>query len=179
MNPTAKTLPADNARRTPQIIVDAAREVLGRIDLDPASDELANLTVKAAKIYTKTDDGLTKYWSGNVFLNPPGGHVKLDGFKYRQSRSALWWACLLHHYQSGNIYKAVFVAYNLEAFLNTQRWGTPCQAYPFCVPRERLSFPGSVPGNSESPPGASAIVYLGPEVEKFKAVFSKIGYVRV
>lgn len=179
MNPTAPTTPPDHARRTPAHIVEAARAVLGHIDLDPASDQQANAVIGASRIYTEADDGLARPWSGRVFLNPPGGYVKLEGFKHRQSKSAVWWARLEHEYSDRFVSQAIFIAYNLEAFLNTQRWGKPCQAYPFCVPGTRLEFPGSVPGNHESPPGASAIVYLGDEVGKFVEVFSKIGYVRV
>lgn len=40
---------------TPQFIIDAAREVLGTIDLDPASDSEANKTVKAIKFYSVVD----------------------------------------------------------------------------------------------------------------------------
>jgi hypothetical protein len=42
-----------NDWRTPRKFLDAAREVLGAIDLDPASGPEANETVKAAKFYTK------------------------------------------------------------------------------------------------------------------------------
>lgn len=40
---------------TPEIYIRAAMEVLGTIDLDPYSDEKANLTVKATQFFTKHD----------------------------------------------------------------------------------------------------------------------------
>lgn len=56
---------------TPVEYIEAARYVLGRIDLDPASCARANETVRASTYYTKEDDGLTQTWFGNVYLNPP------------------------------------------------------------------------------------------------------------
>ena len=58
---------------TPIEIIDGAREVLGSIDLDPASTGRANTVVQAERFYTIEDDGLSKEkaWSGTIFLNPP------------------------------------------------------------------------------------------------------------
>lgn len=180
MNPTTSNQPNDHARRTPQEVIDLARVVLGDIDLDPASDNEANQRVKARHFYSEAANGLSQPWFGRVFLNPPGGHVKIEGIKARQSKSALWWHRLDQEYWRGTVTEAIFVAYNLEAFLNTQRWpGRPCQAYPFCVPSHRLVFPSSGGSNADSPPGASAIVYLGPDSVKFKQEFQQLGYVRI
>jgi len=56
---------------TPAQYVELAREVLGAFDLDPASCEIANRTVKAAKFYSLEDDGLKYEWHGRVWMNPP------------------------------------------------------------------------------------------------------------
>src|SRR5260370_10624497 len=56
---------------TPALIAESARRVLGTIDLDPASSEQANLTIKAARFYSKAEDGLSRRWKGRVWLNPP------------------------------------------------------------------------------------------------------------
>lgn len=62
-----------NEYYTPAEWVNFARVVFGQgIDLDPASCELANVTVKANRIYTKDDDGLSRDWtSATLWLNPP------------------------------------------------------------------------------------------------------------
>jgi hypothetical protein len=43
---------------SPREVVDAARDVLGAIDLDPASCDLANEVIQAAQIFTRERNGL-------------------------------------------------------------------------------------------------------------------------
>ena len=45
---------------TPDFILDAAREVLGGIDFDPASSAIANERVRADKFFTAEDDALSQ-----------------------------------------------------------------------------------------------------------------------
>ncbi len=56
---------------TPSKYIEAAREVMGEIDLDPASSDLANQTVKASMYYSQQEDGLILPWHGNCWINPP------------------------------------------------------------------------------------------------------------
>jgi hypothetical protein len=184
MNPTTRTPPPDNDRRTPTHILKLARDCLGTIDLDPASDEEANKNVKAKLYYP--EDGLILPWSGRVWLNPPGGLVDKDlnqlpakiRTKGCMSSAAVWWHKLLHHYNAGDVTEALFLCFNLEAMLNTQNVGTgvPIQAFPFCIPEYRIRYPGSAGAKSSSPPGASAIVYLGPDHAKFVSTFRSLGW---
>jgi len=55
---------------TPAEYIELAREVMGKIDLDPASNPFAQETVKAEQFYTEDDDGLSQPWWGQVWLNP-------------------------------------------------------------------------------------------------------------
>ena len=59
-----KTLTSSNSdeHNTPSFLIEAARGVMGRIDLDPMSNKVANEIVKATKIFTKEDDALNKEW---------------------------------------------------------------------------------------------------------------------
>jgi phage N-6-adenine-methyltransferase len=56
---------------TPPKYIELARLVLGEIDLDPASNDKAQETVRAARYFTAADEGLRHEWNGRVWLNPP------------------------------------------------------------------------------------------------------------
>ncbi len=55
---------------TPPELLRAARHVMGGIDCDPASNEIAQRLVQARVWYDKGDDGLRQPWHGRVWLNP-------------------------------------------------------------------------------------------------------------
>lgn len=70
---------------SPQWVTDWSHHVMGGIDLDPASSAAANRTVRAARIFTKTENGLFLPWCNEdgspsrLFENPPGGLVDEAG----------------------------------------------------------------------------------------------------
>jgi hypothetical protein len=176
---------------TPPDVVEAARVTLGGIDLDPASCELANRTVRAQRIYTSTDDGLAREWRGRVFLNPPGGK---DG---DESVQKLWWFKLVREWMAGRATSAIFVAFSIEILQTSQidSKGPIPLDFPICFPRSRVKYsraaePTGTPmfpaiGEPEllsgsSPPHASCIVLLPPRgsrtvVQRFATNFAVIG----
>ena len=57
---------------TPDEIMEIVRAMLGVIELDPASNQMANERVKAGRIFTSKDDGLTQDWKAEtLWLNHP------------------------------------------------------------------------------------------------------------
>lgn len=118
---------------TPPEIVEAARRVLGGIDLDPSSSSVFNAVVKAGRYYTKEGDGLTLPWFGHVFLNPPSG----DGGKLVKA----FWLQLVGDYLKGYIDSAIYIGFSIDQLqtLQNTRHGGPLQ-FPLCIPRKRLKF---------------------------------------
>jgi hypothetical protein len=160
---------------TPKYLIDKSRLVLNEIDLDPASNEYANLTVNATKILTKKENGLISKWSDipiNVFLNPPGGKVM------NKSYSSLFWKRLMIHRSQGLLNHSIFLGFSLEQLQTTQncKLGSICN-FPICIPKKRIKFV-SKDGNFNAPTHSNVIVYI-PSIENktqlFYNTFEEIG----
>lgn len=61
----------NNEWYTPAELIEAARSAMGSIDVDPASNDVAQKVVKAGTYDTAETNGLDKTWTGNVWMNPP------------------------------------------------------------------------------------------------------------
>lgn len=157
---------------TPDVVLDAVREVLGDIELDPASDAYGNSRVGAARFLTEGDNGLLAPWGKprSVFLNPPGGKVG------NRSQTELFWLRLVA--ERRNFGHAVFMAFSAEALQTTQKPGqNSLMEFPFCVPSSRLRFHAR--GEAKhSPSHSNVVVYVPGRVDvtaRFLEVFSAIG----
>jgi hypothetical protein len=154
---------------TPGYIVDMARQVMGGIDLDPASSALWNMaTVRATTFWGLFDWGLRRDWFGRVFINPPFG-------KFRsQSNLKLWTTKLIEEYDAGRVGSAICVTTDAmsDGFMHEIK-----RRFPICLPDGRISFIGEdgkpIPGNTKG----TAIAYLGPDERGFASVFNEIGTV--
>ena len=162
--PKALLMSESNEWYTPDQYVDAARYLMGGIDLDPASCEQANETVRAEVFYTKDDDGFSKAWSGRVWMNPPYG--KEDG----ESNQSRWTKRLIDSYENGEILSAVFIVNAATSASWFQRFWD----YPICFVRRRISFV-SPSGEKNSPTQGNVFVYLGEDIEGFVDNFSPFG----
>jgi len=147
---------------TPKEIIEKVRYVLGVIDLDPASCEYAQRVVKAKRYYTEKDNGLSKTWKGNVFLNPPYGMPKIRQFtdKLINELSNMSSAILLTNDQTDTL------------------WWQKCasEANLICLHKGRISF-DTPNGTRTSPTNGQTLFYYGNEKELFYCAFSTIGLI--
>jgi hypothetical protein len=151
---------------TPAPYIEAIHEVMGHIDLDPASSPIANRIVQATRFLTLEEDGLRYSWFGRVFLNPP------YGFEAGDSNQAIWTAYLLQQYQSGATKEAIL----LVNATPERKWFQPLWNYPVCFTDHRIRF-YRPHGEAHQPTHGNAFVYLGKRDQHFINVFCRFGTV--
>jgi ParB family chromosome partitioning protein len=155
----------NNEWYTPPMYVQAAKDVMGSIDVDPASCELANATVQAATFYDERANGLTKTWSGNVWMNPP----------YAQPLITQFCSALVEKFQAGEVKQACVLVNNgtetgwFQSLLE--------HASAACLVKTRIKFIDKDGNPSGAPLQGQAILYLGKNTGEFSDVFSSFGKV--
>jgi DNA N-6-adenine-methyltransferase (Dam) len=151
---------------TPLQYIEAARRVLGKIDLDPASCASANSTVKASRFFTIDDDGLSRDWvCETLFVNPPYGR------RGAISNQALWSARLISEFNAGHITTGAILLVNA---CTSEKWFQPLYQYPICFTNHRIRFYN---GNGTQPTKGNAFIYFGNEPERFFREFMNLGAV--
>jgi hypothetical protein len=154
----------ENEWFTPADWIELAREVLGEIDLDPASHVLAQERVQAKAFFTAADDGLAQTWFGRVWLNPPYNRALLAPFVDK----------LIAEVASGNVKTAILLTHN---YTDTEWFHTAASlARAVCFPRGRIHFL-SPAGDECSPTQGQAFFYYGANALAFRQRFSEVGLV--
>ena len=151
----------NNEWYTPSEYIEAAREAMGSIDTDPASNDIANKVVKAEKYYTIETDGLAHDWHGNVWMNPPYSSDLITKFieKLKEQRE--------------NYEQAIILVNNAT---ETQWFYEIVKiASAVCFPKSRVKF--YMPdGKTGAPLQGQAVLYVGNNTEKFISAFGGIGW---
>ena len=153
----------NNEWYTPPEYINAARNVMGAIDLDPASSHKANEIIRAIKYYTAEDDGLKQEWFGRIWMNPPYATELITKFCEKMAR----------HYTDGKVKEAIILVNNAT---ETNWFNTLIkQASAIVFPRGRIGFltPEGKPG---APLQGQAIIYLGGNAGVFLNVFRRFGW---
>lgn len=148
---------------TPPQYIEAARDVMGSIDLDPASSDIANSIVKASKYYTKEDDGLSHEWHGNVWLNPPYCQPEIKQFSFAVSEK----------YRTGEMQQAIVLVNNATETAWFQEIMSAASA--ICFVKGRIKYLDKTGEPVNSPLQGQCFLYLGNNTESFDTVFRSFG----
>jgi phage N-6-adenine-methyltransferase len=148
---------------TPKVLTDAAKVVMGGIDLDPASSELANKSVGAEQYFTAETNGLARKWKGRVWLNPPYARGLMDDFCDK----------LAEEVRAGRVDQAVVLTNNATE----TGWFHTLLAVSsgMCLLRGRVKFWHPERAETRSPVQGQTITYVGENLPGFRSVFSSLG----
>jgi len=148
---------------TPPEYLDAAREVMGGIDLDPASNDYAQKEVRAEKYYTAEQDGLSEEWRGRVWLNPP--------FKMPLIRQFVGKLC--ESFTEKSVTQAILLTNNST---DTLWWHSAMElASAVCFTKGRIAFYNQA-GEHASPTNGQTFIYFGDRSKEFCKVYSEFGF---
>ena len=149
---------------TPIEYIACAKAVMGRIDLDPASSEIANKVVGASRIYTAKDDGLSSFWAGKVWMNPP----------YSADLVRQFISKFVEHVTNGDITEGMVLVNNAT---ETQ-WFADLVSVSSAVlfPTGRVKFLDPK-GNPGAPLQGQALTYSGKNVSAFVKQFEGFGWI--
>lgn len=149
----------DNEWYTPEIYIQSAREVLGTIDLDPASNDFANETVKATTYFTEETNGLEQDWFGNIWMNPPYQTALLQQFADKLIASDFQQAIVLVNNATETAWFKTLIS----------------KASAIVFPTGRIRF-RKRDGEKGAPLQGQAFLYCGDNPQRFIDVFSKYGW---
>lgn len=150
---------SNNEWYTPPKILERVREVLGYIDVDPASSDKAQKAVKAKTYYTKENDGLKFSWEGKVWCNPPYSAALIKQFTKKFEEE----------YNIGNMKEGIILTNSGTDTIWNQPLVSGVQAYTL----GRISF--ILPDGSEKGKGSrgSCFTYFGDNYMKFIEAFTR------
>jgi len=151
----------ENEWYTPPEYIEAVRDVLGEIDLDPASTKEANSVVAAKRFFDKKADGLSREWGGSVFMNPPYAQPLITDFCRK----------FLEELSAGRVSRGIVLVNNATE----TEWfqGLANMAAAICFPRGRVRFWSHQ--RESAPLQGQAFIYFGGARERFRKVFKEFG----
>jgi phage N-6-adenine-methyltransferase len=150
---------------TPPEYIELARQVLGEIDLDPATCPGAQEALRATRYFTKDEDGLRYEWDGRVWLNPPYSHPLIVAFI----------AKLIEEVEAGRTTAAILLTHNHTDTAWFHRAEAVAKLICFTSGRIRFACYGD---KKATPTEGQAFFYFGRDASVFRDVFSEIGFVR-
>ncbi len=157
---------ANNSWGTPPHLIESARNAMGSIDTDPASNADAQATVQAEVYYTEDNSGLDADWTGNVWLNPPYGRGLAGPFIQH----------LVTDFSVGLVDQAIVLLNTVYTSTWFRESGINRLYSAICLPDKRIAFVDPDTGLEEKGNDRDQIiVYIGDNPTAFCEEFSKYG----
>jgi ParB family chromosome partitioning protein len=161
---TAAQWTGDPESYTPTQYIEAARAVMGGIDLDPASNSIAQQVVRADAFFDEQTDGLKQQWRGRVFLNPP----------YKYPLVAKFITKLLEELVATRVTAAILLTNNNT---DTRWWHEAARiADGVCLTLGRINF-YKASGEITQPTNGQSFFYFGDDGAAFASVFDRFGLI--
>lgn len=155
----------DTEYYTPAFIIEAAQRVMGGIDLDPASSEVANQTVRAKTFFTREHDGLSVQWFGRVWMNHPFSRIG----------NPIWINKAVTEYRSNRVETLLCITFAATS----EQWFQPLMDFPQCYlcPRTNYSLPDGTLKRGITK--GSVVTYMGRDAVRFARSFNSFGAIKV
>jgi len=155
----------ENEWYTPSEYIESARKTMGTIDLDPASSEIANNTVRAKTYFTAAQDGLEQKWFGNIWMNPPYSQPLISQFSETMSAK----------FSSGEFNQACILVNNATETQWCQKLLKVSSA--ICLIGGRIRFINKEGVAGATPLQGQIIIYLGDNKKEFADNFREAGII--
>jgi phage N-6-adenine-methyltransferase len=153
---------------TPDQYTNMVKRVLGQIDLDPFSSEIANQHVKASRYFDIELDAFTQTWfenAGTVYMNPPYSRKLID-------KSV---DLFLENLAMGSITQAIVLVNNATETQWFQKLLKPANA--LCLVNKRIAFESFDGKHSSGNTRGQIFLYYGENKRIFKKIFKEIGII--
>jgi len=161
---------------TPDEYLNAARELMGGIDIDPATDEIAQKRIQAKVYYTKETNGLDKIWQGRLLLCPPYQEGLIQKFIFKA----------ISEYRLVNVSEGIILTHTNETHADYFQMLLGASS-ACCFVRDYIRWVSGhteeeysmeqlgVKWHPEYTKHGNAVVYLGINSDSFKTIFTKFG----
>lgn len=144
---------------TPDCYIVSARKIMGQIDLDPASSEIANKTIKAKKFFDEKSNGLIQKWFGCIWMNPPYSQSLVGEF--------------ISKLETETFEQAIILVNNATE----TKWGQKLidLSNVICFHSGRIKFVSPFTKETNSPLQGQMIAYIGKNYKMFIEEFRQYG----
>lgn len=155
----------DTEYYTPQPIIEAARRVMGGIDLDPFSSAAANERVKAGIYFHLGRNGLVMDWHGRVWMNHP----------FSRDLNSKCVLNAVEEYESDRVKALCCITFAATS----EQWFQPLLRRPQCYLSPRTNYHLPDGRLKRGVTKGSVVTYFGGDLDAFAREFAPLGVIKI